>query len=52
LHMGLVQVVQNVPRSAWVKTDAAGKTANATSVETPVFTRALRGTFCIPILYP
>jgi hypothetical protein len=29
--------VQGVPRSAWVKTDAAGKTANATSV----FTHAL-----------
>jgi hypothetical protein len=28
-----VQGVQNVPRSAWVKTDVASKTANATSVE-------------------
>jgi serine/threonine protein kinase len=36
--------VQNVPRSAWVKTDAASKTANATSV----FNHALRGTFCTP----
>ena len=31
---GGVQGVQNVPRSAWVKTDAANKTANATCVET------------------
>jgi hypothetical protein len=46
-----VQKIQNVPRSAWVKTDAASKTANATYVEThtltaSVFTHALRGTFC------
>jgi hypothetical protein len=45
--------VQNVPRSAWVKTDAANKTANATSVDThtlaaSVFTHALRDTFCTP----
>ena len=32
-HLG-VQGVQNVPRSVWVKTDAASKTANATCVET------------------
>ena len=31
---GEVQGVKNAPRSAWVKTDAASKTANATSVET------------------
>ena len=45
-----VQGVQNVLRSAWVKTDAATKTANATSVQThtlaaSVFTHALQGTF-------
>ena len=39
--------VQNVSRSAWVNTDAASKTANATSVETrllaaSVFPHALR----------
>jgi hypothetical protein len=33
---GGIQGVQNVPRSAWVETDAASKTANATSVETSV----------------
>jgi hypothetical protein len=32
-----VQGVQNVPRSAWVKTDVASKTANATLI----FTHAL-----------
>ena len=43
-----VQGLQNVPRSAWVKTYAASKTANATSV----FTHALRGTFCTPCTPP
>jgi hypothetical protein len=47
--------VQNVPRSAWVKTDTASKMANATSVETRLlvasgFTHELRGTFCTPVL--
>ena len=48
-----IHEVQNVLRSAWVKTDAASKTANATSVKTrllaaSVFTHALRGTLCTP----
>jgi hypothetical protein len=34
-----VQGVDNVPRSAWVKTDAASKTAKATSVETHMLAR-------------
>jgi hypothetical protein len=49
--LGEVQGEQNVPHSAWVKTDAASKTANATSGETrllatSVFTYALRDIFC------
>jgi hypothetical protein len=54
-----IQGIQNIPRSAWVKTDIGSKTANTTFVETrlraaSVFTRALRGTFytlCPPPRY-
>ena len=54
---GRVQGVQNVPRIAFVKTDAASKTANATSVETHtlaalIFTHALRGTLFTPCTPP
>jgi hypothetical protein len=50
---GGVQGIQNVPRSAWIKTDTESKTANATSVEThllaaSVLTHTLRDTFCTP----
>ena len=47
-HLG-VQEVHNVPRSAWVKTDAASKMAVEThTLAESVFTHALRGTFCTP----
>ena len=54
---GGVQGVQNVPRSAWVNTDAASKTTTTTSIEThtlaaSVFTHTLRGIFCIPCTPP
>ena len=45
--------VQNVPRSAWVKTDAASRrvstdVAFAVLLAASVFTHVQRGTFCIP----
>jgi hypothetical protein len=48
-----VQGVQNVPRRAWVNTDAVSvcvstDVAFAVSLATSVFTHALRGTFCTP----
>jgi hypothetical protein len=55
-HLG-VQEVQNVPRSAWVKTDAASKTANATLVEThtlavSVFTHEVHSPPPVPLQVP
>jgi hypothetical protein len=43
---GDVQGVQNVPCSAWVKTDTASKTANATSVETHTLAASVLPTRC------
>jgi hypothetical protein len=50
---GRVQGVQNVPRSAWVKTDAASRRVStdiafAVLPAASVFTYALPGTFCTP----
>jgi hypothetical protein len=52
-----VQERQNVPRSAWVKTDAASvwvstDVAFAVLLAASVFTHALRGTFCTPCTPP
>jgi hypothetical protein len=48
-----IKGVQNVPRSGWVKTDAASVSVSTdvafdVSLAASVFTHALRGTFCIP----
>jgi hypothetical protein len=42
-----VQGVQNLPCSAWVKTDAASKTANATSFETRLLATLVFTTRCM-----
>ena len=49
---GRIQRIQNVPRSAWVKTDAASMCVStntfAVLLATSIFTHALRSTFCTP----
>jgi hypothetical protein len=55
-HLG-VQGIQNIPRSAWVKTDAVSRrfstvVAFAVLLTALVFTLALRGTFCTPCTRP